>query len=328
MGVTLVADGGATSLRMGIVDPGADGPGPDGQAALSTLVEVPGFQWTRDADPVDQQCDRLVAAWEELGRPAPVDKLAFGLAGGAPDVPSRQRLVALVSERTGAREVLATGDDVTTHLGVLGGAPGIVIAAGTGTLCLAVTPAGGLVKVDGLGYLFGDLGSGYSLGLAGIRAALAAVELRGRATTLRQRLGAWVGEPVRDEVKKLYGSQTVIAQVASFAAEVAAAAETDGDEVATGLCQVAGAELAADVMSAVRQAFPDAGPGSVPVSWSGSVLRSASTVFNAFMGSLATRCPQVVPHEPRGNALAGAVRLASGVQVPHLADVVRNVAAS
>lgn len=317
MGVTLVADGGATSLRMGLV---ADSTDPNGPAALERVVRVPGFQWTRQGDAIEQQLDRLVTAWAELGAPAPVDVVAFGLTGGANDRPGRERLAAAVAARFGARRVYATGDDVTTHLGVLGGEPGVVVAAGTGTLCLAVTPDGQLRNVDGLGYLFGDLGSGFALGLAGIRAALAAVESRGPATALVAPLAERVGEPVRQRVKKLYESATVIADVASFAEVVTAAAEHD--EVAAALSRAAGADLATDVVAALRQAFPDAPPASVPVSWSGSVLRSSRVVFDSFSAVLMAQSPCALPYEPRGDSMAGAIRLSTGVRVPHLAAVV------
>lgn len=331
MGVTLVADGGATSLRMGLVanppgdptepsDPQLSDPKLSDTAALERVVSVPGFQWTRHGDAVEQQLDRLVTAWALLGEPGPVDAVAFGLAGGANDRPTRERLAAAVAARFHARRVYATGDDVTTHLGVLGGEPGVVIAAGTGTLCLAVTPDGQLCNVDGLGYLFGDLGSGFALGLAGIRAALAAVEARGPATSLVAPLAERVGEPVRQQVKRLYESATVIADVASFAEVVTAAA--DHDEVAAALCRSAGADLAADVVAALRQAFPDAPPASVPVSWSGSVLRSSRTVFDSFAAALTTHSPCALPSEPRGDSIAGAVRLSTGERVPHLAAVV------
>lgn len=314
MGVTLVADGGATSLRMGVVtDPGE-------RAEPDRVVRIPGFQWSRAGDAVAQQHDLLVRAWEELGSPGPVDVLAFGLAGGGADRPSRERLAAAVASRFEARRVYATGDDVTTHLGVLGGKPGVVVAAGTGTLCLAVTPDGQLHNVDGLGYLFGDLGSGFALGLAGIRAALAAVEVRGPATSLVSPLTELVGEPVRQRVKKLYESPTIIAEVAAFAAVVADEAERDA--VAAGLCRTAGADLATDVVAAIRQAFPDAGPASVPVSWSGSVLRSSRIVFESFSAALLAGSPSALPAEPRGDSLSGAIRLATGARVPHRSAVV------
>ncbi|HEY8458546.1 MAG TPA: BadF/BadG/BcrA/BcrD ATPase family protein [Actinopolymorphaceae bacterium] len=310
-GVRIAVDGGATTLIMSVL--GGD------------RVEVPGFQWTSDEDPVEQQCRRVGEAWEALGKPSPVEVIALGLAGGAYDRPSRERLAPMIAERLGAGRVLLTGDDVTTHLGVLGGEPGVVVAAGTGVACLAVTPDGELINVDGLGYLFGDAGGGFSLGLAGLRAALAAFESRGAPTELVERAERRVGKPLREAVKAWYRSPSLIADVASFAAEVTEAAATDS--VARVLCVSAGEELAVSAAAAVRRGFPAARDQSVPVSWAGGVLR-AKVIFDAFADGLAQLCPAARLREPVGDSLGGAVRLASNEQVPHLSAVVTYVAAS
>ena len=310
--VRLVVDGGATKLLMGVVD--ASGPHP----RLGRQVSVPGFQWTSVEDPIDQQCRRVVSAWYALGRP-PVDVVALGLAGGANDPVSRQRLAPLVADQLGADRVLLTGDDVTTHLGVLGGASGVVVAAGTGVACLAVTPGGELVNVDGLGYLFGDAGGGFSLGLAGLRAALAGLEGRGTSTALTACAEEVVGRPLRNMVKTWYRSPTLIADVAGFAVQVTEVAATDS--VARVLCLAAGEDLAVSVTAAVRKGFPAARDGSVPVSWAGGVL-GAPLIFDAFASGLAQLCPAARLCDPRGDSLSGALRLATETGLPHLASVI------
>ncbi|WP_020579483.1 BadF/BadG/BcrA/BcrD ATPase family protein [Actinopolymorpha alba] len=319
-GVRLVVDGGQTMLRMGVLQE-SDQPVPP----LREQVSVPGFQWTAGEDPVEQQCQRVVAAWEALGRPGPVDVVALGLAGGASDRPSRERLAPLVAERLGARKVLLTGDDVTTHLGVLAGEPGVVVAAGTGVACLAVTSSGQLINIDGLGYLFGDSGGGFSLGLAGLRAALAGYEGRGAATALTARAERRVGRPLRDAVKTWYRSPSLVADVAAFAAEVAEVAQAD--PVARVLCLSAGEELAVSVTAAVRKGFPAAPDGSVPVSWAGGVL-GAPVIFEAFSTGMAELCPAATLRTPQGDSLGGAVRLAASAEVPHLASVVVHLTAT
>ncbi|MEQ4208027.1 BadF/BadG/BcrA/BcrD ATPase family protein [Actinopolymorpha sp. B17G11] len=312
-GVRLAVDGGATKLLMGVVD--RSGPTP----RLGEQVSVPGFQWTTGEDPIDQQCRRVVSAWVALGRPAPVEVVALGLAGGAYDRPSRERLAPLLAEQLGARTVLLTGDDVTAHLGVLGGDSGVVVTAGTGVNCLAVTPGGELTNIDGMGYLFGDAGGGFSLGLAGLRAAVAGYEGRGATTALTARAEERVGRPLREAVKAWYRSPSLIADVASFAAEVAVLAASD--PVARVLCLSAGEELSVCASAAVRKAFPTAADGSVPVSWAGSVL-GGPVIFDAFAAGLAQLCPAAELRDPRGDSLAGAARLAVDQDVPHLAGVV------
>lgn len=57
-----------------------------------------------------------------------------------------------------------------------GGMPGLVVIAGTGSVVYARTPSGDLLKAGGWGYLLGDEGSGYQIGLEGLRAVIAAME--------------------------------------------------------------------------------------------------------------------------------------------------------
>lgn len=304
----VAVDGGATHLRMALVDGGE----------IVRRVEVQGFQWTAGGDPVDQQAARVVAAWQELGRPEPLDTVALGLAGVS-DSDTRGRLAPLLVERLHARKVALTGDDVTNHLGVLGGEPGVVVAAGTGVACLAVTADGTLLNVDGLGYLFGDLGGAFSIGQAGLRAALAAVEGRGPDTALVERAIEVAGsaEPLPRVMRRWYKSPTLIADVAAFATHVSAAAETDA--VARDLCRTAGRDLADSVRAAARGAFGDR--AEVPVSWSGSVFGSPE-IRRAFVARLEEARPSLNLRPPRGDSMAGAVRLAVGEPVPHLAGVV------
>lgn len=332
--VALVVDGGATNLRMGVVGnagpsgaTGAEGGAPLGLESVIRQVEVPGFNWTAGQDPVEQQRDRVAAAWSELGRPAPVSVVALGLTGSSnPD--QRRRLAPLVAEALDAERVLLTGDDVTTHVGVLGGAPGVVITSGTGVACLAVTTDGRLLNVDGLGYLFGDVGGGFWMGRAGIVAALDALERGGPSTALLDRLGDWIASyagsdtTLRESVKLLYKRPTLIADVASFASEVIEVAATD--EVAGGICARAGAELAQTAASALDTAFAGAEPESVQVSWSGSVLLRSTAVFDAFTASLSARAPAAVLTPPDGDSVRGATLLASGAELPHLSGVVRH----
>lgn len=306
----LAVDGGATGLRIVRLE---------GSEVLGQ-ADGPGFQWARGGDPVEQQAALVREVWQRLGSPSPVEAIGLGLAGGAIDRESRERLAQLIADDLGAKHVLLANDDVTNHLGALGGAPGVVIASGTGVACLAVTVDGRLARVDGLGYLFGDAGSGFSIGLAGLRAALAAVEGRGPATELVERAEQVAGTPLPLAVRTWYKRPTLTADVAAFAPEVGAAA-AGSDQVAREICEQAGRDLATSVRAAVRGNFE--GEPATPVSWSGGVLLSYPQVFGAFRAELAARCPEAELREPLGDALAGAILLSTEPDVPHLAGVIR-----
>ncbi len=274
-------------------------------------VELPGFSWVRAGDPVEQQADRVLAGWRAVGSPDPVEVLALGLAAGGSLQAERIRLCGLLGAGLPVAEIRSTGDDVATHLGALGGRPGVVVAAGTGTLCIAIGPDGSRHNVDGLGYLFGDEGSGFWIGRAGIRAALAAVEGRGPVTVLTDLLAARVG-PLPVAVKTLYAGDRLVADVAAFAVEVDAAART-GDEVAGGICRAAADGLVGDVAAAIDALADPSGP----VAATGGVLAEGSAVHTAFGEAMRSQLPRCRLIAPQGNAGDGAVALAGDAEVPH-----------
>jgi glucosamine kinase len=305
--VLLAFDGGQSGLRGVLV---GDGP--------ARTVSVEGFSWTRSGDPVRQQADNVVEGWRALGSPTGITVLALGLAGGGSAPADRIRLCELLGDALPVTEIRATTDDVVTHLGALGGKPGVALAAGTGVLCIAVDAAGGRHNVDGLGYLFGDTGGGFWLGRAGIRAALEAVEGRGPATALSRSLEALVGElPVG--VKRLYGSPDLLVEVARFASVVAEAAK-GGDAVAAALCRSAGTALANTAGAALEHSALER-PAALAIA--GGVLAAGGPVHDALVAELADGWPQLRVVPALGSALDGARRLGAaadgGPGAAHLA---------
>jgi len=311
--VSLACDGGQSGLRVTAFTIDSRG-----HPCLEAQAAVDGFSWTRAGDPVAQQAERVIAAWRAVGAPAVVDVLAVGLSAGGSFSADRVRLCGILGESMPVNEIRSTGDDVVTHLGALSGAPGVALAAGTGTLCLAIGPAGERRNVDGLGYLFGDEGGGFWIGRAGIRAAVRAAEGRGPRTDLQEALRSVVG-PLPSSVKHLYGSPTLVAEVAAFAAAVGAAAD-DGDDVAVQICRAAAGGLVGDVSAALDFLAGDDGVLPRPVaqvSVGGGVLRAGGAVRIAFADLMARSHPDVALREPAGDASRGSMLLALPARFVH-----------
>lgn len=72
--------------------------------------------------------------------------------------------------RSLGREVAAISDVEAALLGALGGGPGVVLLAGTGSIALGRTARGRWVRAGGLGPLLGDEGSGFWIGREWLRA--------------------------------------------------------------------------------------------------------------------------------------------------------------
>lgn len=250
--VVLAVDAGQSGVRLR----GGDAPG--------DVTVRPGVR--ADSDVLDQIAE-TVADFLNKRRVRGGWTLAIGLSG-LPDVTgSADRLSARLTA-LGVRRTLVAHDSVTSFLGALGQGAGATIAAGTGVVTLATGP-GGVARVDGLGHLIDDAGSGYWLGREGITAALRARDGRGPATALLQEVTAVFGE-VDTLPPRLLASGTRVADIAALAPAVLRAAES-GDEAAQRIAERGADELALSAATAVARTGWAAGE-EVTVSWAGNLL--------------------------------------------------------
>lgn len=136
---------------------------------------------------------------------------------------------------------------------------GYAMVAGTGAIALRVRAHEVDLVSDGIGWLLGDDGSGFWIGQRVARAALAALDGRGPATTLSSALLEQLGleadpagriegrtRSVQDAIDVLYGQRPV--ELAGLAPLAFAA---PGDEVAESIVREAGEQLAT-TLRAVR----------------------------------------------------------------------------
>lgn len=309
-GILLAADGGQSALRLTV----AGSPEPP-------VATVPGF--THHAgDPVRTHLDALAQAWEQLDVPGsrPVDRVVLGLTGLPGDPAVRQRLLDGAAAIFGAASVWACPDLVTAHAGALPDGHGVTLTVGTGVAAFAVDGARGTTyRVDGWGYVFGDGGSAFAVGRAGLAAVLRAHDGRGPETALghaaRQRYGELPGA-----LQRLYAEPDLVDLVARFAPEVVAVAET-GDAVARDIVAGAGGELARTAAAAVAAV---SGAGPVPLAWTGRLLANAHGLRESFVAELAARCPRARMTPAAGGPLDGARRLAEATDPgPYASQVSR-----
>lgn len=255
-----------------------------------------------------QSADAVGRLWEELGRPR-CSVTVLGSTAFSSDGELNAWLARRIAAITGSRRVVLAVDSVTSHVGALANGPGVVAAVGTGvTVCMREGDAW-LGWLDGHGSLLGDRGSGYDIGVTGLRFAARCADLGDDEHPLLLRAVSRFG-PVREWSSVLYGPPAT-ARVASFAVDVLACA-AGGDPAAAGVRAAAAGELAETVAAAVRRLT--ACPEGVAVSWAGSVFRD-DALREEFLRRLAERGTAARPRPPAGNALDGAVQLACD---PHL----------
>lgn len=86
------------------------------------------------------------------------------------------------------RSFLIESDLKAAHRGAFQNEPGITLISGTGSSCLGRNTTGGWHQCGGWGSILDDAGSGYQMGLAGLRLALRMRDGREARTGLEQRL--------------------------------------------------------------------------------------------------------------------------------------------
>ncbi|HEX7936279.1 MAG TPA: BadF/BadG/BcrA/BcrD ATPase family protein [Paraburkholderia sp.] len=123
--------------------------------------------------------------------------LGCGLAG----VNNRDWLAAFLAQAPALAGLAVESDAHTTLLGAHGGAPGVIVALGTGSIGAALEPDGvGVRTVSGYGFPSGDEASGAWLGVRAIVYAQQALDGRGPNDDFAQALLLHVGAHDRDSL--------------------------------------------------------------------------------------------------------------------------------
>lgn len=238
-----------------------------------------------------------------------------GYGEASADVPVLDRFAR---EVLGHDRVSCGNDMIAGWAGSLGGADGINVVAGTGSIAYGEL-RGRSARVGGWGEVFGDEGSAYWIAIRGLNAFSRMSDGRSPDGPLHARIREAVGVATDLDVigTVIDGWAGQRDRIAALAQVVTAAAE-DGDEAARGIVDEAGRELAAHVrVLRMRLEAPD--DEALPVSWSGGVFASAG-VRSAFTAALGEGDRLQEPlRQPDVGAALYAMRQA-GAHVPSAAD--------
>ena len=108
------------------------------------------------------------------------------------------------------------------------GKPGVVLIAGTGSIAVGESHTGQTARAGGYGYLLGDEGSGFTIGRAGLLAAIQGAEGRAQKTLLWDRAAAVYSITHPNAlIPVVYRSEKPVNTVAEFAKEVVSLAHQD-----------------------------------------------------------------------------------------------------
>lgn len=238
----------------------------------------------------------------EVGAALPVDALCAGLAG-AGTVAARDAMHSALAAADVAGRIAVVTDGEIAMDGALGGGPGILLIAGTGSVAYGRSEQGAIARCGGWGEIAGDEGSGYAIALGGLRAALHAADGRGPTTQLLPELlsALEIGEPA--EVAPWLG-RAGKGVVAALAPRVLALAE-DGDAVAREILAAAARDLVRHVDALLERLGPWSAP--VPTVFHGGALTEAA-LARRVEERLRSSPVATARREPVADAVAGAVQ--------------------
>jgi len=206
---------------------------------------------------------------------SPVAAAVLGLAGS-----DREENRRILDEWAATRQLACKFRVVNDALPIIAaGSPdgwGVGLISGTGSFCFGQAPDGRSARSGGWGYLFGDEGSGYSLTVAGLRAAAQAADGRGPQTQILDRfLPALEIETPAEMVKAVYAFADDRGRVASLSKVVTEAAAA-GDEVANRIVDNAAEQLALMVQAVARTV--DLSAAMFPLALTGGVFCATPTL--------------------------------------------------
>jgi N-acetylmuramic acid 6-phosphate etherase len=267
------------------------------------------------ANGVESACEALDEALGQAiqaagSSPEKIKTICLGLGGA--DRPEAQEIFHEWADR----RFPGAGVEILTdaHLVLAAGTPdgwGVALIAGTGSIAWGRTPDGRMARCGGWGYLLGDEGSGYAIGLASLRAIARAFDGRADPTLLTElAMGHWSLTSVPDLVRQVHTPGQGNSGIAAFA-ELVELAEVRGDAVAQTIFRQAGddlAQLVEKVIGSLGLAAP------VPCALAGSMLVKGTALRQSF--SVSARelnlelHPLIEVDEPAGGAILRARELA------------------
>lgn len=243
--VVLGVDGGGTKTQAVITDAEGQvlGEGRSGPSNPLRVGVMNAAAAVREA--VDLACG------EADVRRADIDAAEIGLAGvRRADLRERMRDV-LGGLGFNSLEVV-TDADIALY-GATDGAPGLVLIAGTGSVCCGKNARGRRAWAGGWGPLVGDEGGGFWLARRGLQAAAQATDGRGPATSLVKAAGDYFKLSAPEDLSTaIYAPGMTNDRIAGFGRHVIEAAKRR-DAVARAIVTDAGRELAATAAAVIRR---------------------------------------------------------------------------
>lgn len=284
---------------------GVDGGGTKTHIALMTAkgqIKCEGF--AGPANPlrvgVETAIGNIVKAVNEACDNGGVSRLdiaaaTLGLAG-VRRADLRQRVRERFIESIGVRNTTVITDAEIALYATTRGMPGLVVIAGTGSICLGKNEQGVIAISGGWGPLAGDEGGGVGIAQTALHSVAKASDGRGIATALSERASEYFrASGPENLIVAIYSPQVDNSRIAGFARYVVEAAQ-EGDAVAVGIMQEAGSELGLAACAVIEKL--GLAKAKVPIGCVGSVFKAGKLLTKPMLETVRTVAPKAFLTEP------------------------------
>ncbi len=216
----------------------------------------------------------------------------------------RERFVGLMSIR---RTNVVTDAEIALYGTTLGKA-GIVLIAGTGSICYGKNEAGKIAIAGGWGPIAGDEGGGIGIARRALQAIAKATDGRGKPTILSEAgMEYFRSATPEDLLVAIYSPQIDTARIAGFARYVVEAAQ-DGDEIAVEILKEAGLELGLSAVAVIKKL--ELSKRKVPIGQVGSIFKAGHLLTDSLIETVHTFAPKAFLANPKLSPATAAAQMA------------------
>ncbi|MEP6904047.1 MAG: BadF/BadG/BcrA/BcrD ATPase family protein [Actinomycetota bacterium] len=202
----------------------------------------------------------------------------------------RQRIRERFTQTLRIKKVEVTTDAEIALFGIGKNKAGLVIIAGTGSVCIGQNSKGVKFSAGGWGPLAGDEGGGSGIALNALHKIAKASDGRGKPTRLSDiAVDYFRAGKLENLSVAIYAPQVDNARIAGFARFVGETALT-GDEVAIEILGEAGFELGLAAYAVIKKL--NLQRGKVPIGLVGSVFKSGNLVTDSLLQTVHTIAPK------------------------------------
>jgi N-acetylglucosamine kinase-like BadF-type ATPase len=208
----------------------------------------------------------------------------------------RQRVRERFIKSTGIRSATVITDAEIALYATTQGKPGLVVIAGTGSICLGKNEDGKIAISGGWGPLAGDEGGGVGIAQTALHSVAKASDGRGIPTALSDSAAEYFrASGPENLIVAIYSPQVDNSRIAGFAKFVVDAAKA-GDAVAVSIMQEAGSELGLAACAVIEKL--GLAKSKVPIGCVGSVFNAGELLTGPMIETVHTLAPRAFLTEP------------------------------